>query len=143
MTGGLKRLFPEGFGLLNVIDGQSEMPTAEARDGFCRALQSASARILRAGVVIEGTGFQAAAVRAFTTGVHLFLGRPFPLRCFHTVGEAAPWLAEGLPVCAGKQTQAREIVAAIHALRAESQPSAHTGPLSPDARPSHPRGVPA
>src|SRR5690242_20414956 len=85
LTRELIALYPEGFGLLNILDSRVHVPTSEARAIFSRALQMASPQLRRAGVVIEGSGFQAAAVRAFSAGINLFIKAPFPFAMFETV----------------------------------------------------------
>lgn len=119
MTRELMALHPGGFGLLNILDSRVQIPTAEARAKFSSTLRAASGHIRRAGVVVEGTGFHAAAVRAFSTGMNLLISAQFPFAMFETVGDAASWVAEGLPPVEGKPAQAQEIVALVRDLRAQ------------------------
>lgn len=48
------------------------------------------------GVVIEGEGFSAAALRAFVTGIGLTANIRFPLRSFSTLPEMAAWVRSRL-----------------------------------------------
>jgi hypothetical protein len=108
---------PEGFGLLAVLDRAVQVPTAGARAVFSESLRAASAHLRLSAVVIEGVGFQAAAVRAFCTGVNLVIRPPFAFQIFPTVDAAASWMAAGLPARAGKRLDATEIVAVVRSLR--------------------------
>ena len=117
LTRELVTQFPQGFGLLNVIQEGIGIPTPEARAIFATALRTASPRLLRAGVVVEGAGFQAAAIRAFSAGINLFIRATFPFHIFTALPDAAPWLAEGLGGFEGKKTQPQEIVIAVREMR--------------------------
>jgi hypothetical protein len=48
--------------------------------------------VLGTAVVVEGTGFKAAAVRAVVAGLRLVTRTSFPRRAFDTVGPASQWI---------------------------------------------------
>jgi hypothetical protein len=110
--------YTEGLAMLSIIEASSGVPTAEARRLFSEGLRTASAHIRRVGVVIEGDGFQAAAVRAVSNGVVLVVKPSFGFATFQTVLAAVPWVAEGLPSVGGKKATAKEILDAVLQLRA-------------------------
>jgi hypothetical protein len=72
--------------------------------------------------VIEGTGFKASIARSVLVGIQLLLRSPVPIRFFRSMEEAAPWLQ-------GHPTAARDLVQALHALRASFTRISQPAPL--------------
>ena len=67
-------------------------------------------------IVVEGTGFTAAAIRAFLTG--LFLVSRTRSQIHSTVAEAAEWLARRVAPTGGDPLEARDVAAAVEQARA-------------------------
>lgn len=85
----LGQRYPEGVGILNVIELEAQPPPADARAAFVELLHLPQLRHFS--VTHEGSGFKAASIRAVVAGTHAF-ARP---KCSHSVhrylSEAARW----------------------------------------------------
>lgn len=85
----LGQRYPEGVGILNIIELEALPPDAAARQAFVDLLHLPQLRHFS--VTHEGTGFKAASIRAVVAGTHAF-ARP---KCAHSVhrnlAEAVRW----------------------------------------------------
>jgi hypothetical protein len=106
--------FPEGIGLLTVVEEISEIPNDEERKALSVLLGSLSGKLKRSAVAHEGTGFRAAAVRGVATGLTLLARIPFPHRTFEGMEPAVTWLMEGLPE---RPVEAPVVLAAAREMR--------------------------
>ncbi|WP_437287418.1 serine/threonine-protein kinase [Sorangium sp. So ce406] len=91
---------PRGIGLLTIVEGEAPLPQAAARRALARFLAEASAFIRCSAVVLEGSGFRAAAVRSVVTGLSLVARQRFPHRVCD-IEEAGLMFAEILPAATG------------------------------------------
>jgi hypothetical protein len=76
---------------INIIDAMAKPPTDAVRDEINRLILLLSDGIVGIALVPEGTGFLAAAKRSALSMVTLISRRPFPIRVFGEVPEAANW----------------------------------------------------
>jgi hypothetical protein len=93
----VKAANPAGAAMLTVVEPKASMPTPEARDELPRLFKAVGVGIACSGLVFEGIGFRAAAVRALTTTFNLLAAQPFPHRVFAKVSEAEAMFIERLP----------------------------------------------
>jgi hypothetical protein len=84
--------YPSGVYLLTIIEKGAPMPSTEQREEVAVFLRSGSGRTRMSAVVIEGTGFRAAAVRSVVTGLAMLVRLPYPHEIFGTLEQAAKWL---------------------------------------------------
>ena len=82
-----------GIYMLTIVEEGAPMPPAEVREALARFLESGSGKTLLSGVVHEGTGFRAAAVRSVVTGLAMLARLPYPHRVFASVELASHWFA--------------------------------------------------
>jgi uncharacterized protein (DUF2267 family) len=106
--------FPEGIGLLTVVEEIAEIPNDEERKALSVLLSSLSGKVKRSAVAHEGTGFRAAAVRGVATGLTLLARVPFPHRTFEGMEPAVAWMMEGLPE---RPVEAPVVLAAAREMR--------------------------
>jgi hypothetical protein len=106
--------FPEGVGLITIVEPGAPLPSAEVRQGAARVLTEVAPYVRYSAVVFEGTGFRAAAVRGVVTSM-IMLGRPsYPHRVFGSVTEACNWFQRSFGI---EQVDARMLESAIAELR--------------------------
>jgi hypothetical protein len=79
------------YGLMQFVERTAPPPDGEARDALGGMLAAGRGYITGSSLVYPGTGFWAAAARAFVTGLQLLARPGFPHVTFPTVGEAADW----------------------------------------------------
>lgn len=108
---------PRGIGLLTIVEGAAPLPQAPARRALARFLAEASAFIRCSAVVLEGSGFRAAAVRSVVTGLSLVARQRFPHRVCD-IEEAGRMFAEILPAATGISVSDTALRASLDELRA-------------------------
>jgi hypothetical protein len=84
--------YPSGVYLLTIVERDAPMPPTEQREAVAVFLRSGSGRTRMSAVVIEGTGFRAAAVRSVVTGLAMLVRLPYPHEIFGSLEQAAKWL---------------------------------------------------
>ena len=105
---------PDGCAVLSIIEPNAPMPPADVRDSLSRTLSEFGDLIKASGVVFEGGGFRAAAVRSVVTGISLVAKQPFPHKVFATVTAASSWVAPSMP---GGAAGPKELTDAVSAIR--------------------------
>lgn len=85
----------KSLAVLQILEPTVRPLDSEQRAALEQAMRSCSA-IASSAVVYEGTGFQAAAVRAVVAGVATLRRHPFPHQVFAEVGKAADFHAQHL-----------------------------------------------
>lgn len=107
---------PTALGLMQVVELNSPPPDAAAREALADLLAAGKGFITCSSLVYPGTGFWAAAARAFVTGLTMLARPGFPHEIFPTTERAAEWHAQQMsgPNCPSRQ----DICADIERLRA-------------------------
>lgn len=83
---------PQGIVLLTIIEERAPMPQSEPRAAIATFLRDASPFIKASGVVFEGTGFRAAAVRSVVISLTMLAGQKYPHKVFANLVEASVFL---------------------------------------------------
>lgn len=109
------RHYPKGIALLTVISEVAPMPSGEARKALAD-LMGAHRPIRCSAVIMEGTGFRAAAVRSVVTGLTLLSHYEYPHRICDVEG-AARMYAEVMPGVTGRAWDPNAVRASINELR--------------------------
>jgi hypothetical protein len=109
--------YPEGIGLLTVVENVADPPAADVRRSITEMLRSLQGRAIRSAVAQEGTGFRAAMVRGVVTGLTLVSRLSYPHRVFDTMEAGITWIVGGLPPGPDGRIEAAEVMAAARALR--------------------------
>lgn len=89
----LTRTFPNGIGVLQVVEPVAPPPDAAARNALSNVLRNAGKSVRGSAIVFEGTGFKMAAVRAIVTGLTMLARPEFPHVVFADLHEASAWVA--------------------------------------------------
>lgn len=79
------------YGLLQYVEHGAPPPDTAARSALADMLTAGQQRLVCSSLVYAGTGFWAAAARAFVTGLNLLARPGFPHVIFPTVQQAAQW----------------------------------------------------
>ena len=87
----LAKRFPEGVGVLNVVEVDAIPPDAQAREVFAQLLHLPQLRHFS--VTHEGSGFKAASVRAIVAGTVAFVRPRCAYGVHRSVSDAARWHA--------------------------------------------------
>lgn len=112
------RRAPEGFPSLTWILPQAGFSMdADAREAAAEVTRAFDRSLLAQATVIEGTGFQAAAVRAVVTGLDVMSRTTGPKKTFATLEPAVAWCLARRPESV-RATSPAEVIAAIAAARA-------------------------
>jgi hypothetical protein len=109
------RHHPKGIALLTVITDRASMPSSEARKALAD-LMSTHRLIRCSAVIMEGTGFRAAAVRSVVTGFALLSQYEFPHRICDVEG-AVKMYTNIMPEVTGRAWDPNKIRTAIDDLR--------------------------
>jgi hypothetical protein len=104
---------PRGIGFLCVIEPSSKPPDSELRRASVEMVEEHGDRLRCVGLVIEGTGFATALVRAGISSMLLLHRKRSPLADFASVTSAVGWMSQYVPVDAGT-----DLVALVEELRA-------------------------
>ena len=79
------------YGLMQYVEQGAPPPDTAARNALADMLTAGRGRLVCSSLVYPGTGFWAAAARAFVTGLNLLARPGFPHVVFPTVRDAAQW----------------------------------------------------
>jgi hypothetical protein len=109
--------YPEGIGLIQVVETSAPPPDAVARKAIARLLAQERGYLKGSALVFEEGGFRMAAVRAIVSGIATLARPGYPHVVFATVLEAADWLVELLPAASGGWAYAGGVVQAVERLR--------------------------
>lgn len=109
---------PDGVGFVTIVERNAPLPPGSVRDALARFLGQATT-IKGSGVVFEGSGFRASAVRSVVTGLTMLAKQPFPHKVFATVEQVTTWLVEEINRAMGSSTGADELLDGIRTLRRE------------------------
>lgn len=83
---------PEGHSSIHIITNQAPLPPPEVRRELEILTRRHADEIACMGIVIDGEGFWAGAMRAFLTGLHWASRRPFQAHYCATLEELSRWL---------------------------------------------------
>ena len=114
------RRHPKGIALLTVISAVAPMPSSEARKTLAD-LMSSNRCIRCSAVIMEGTGFRAAAVRSVVTSLTLLSRHDFPHRICDVEG-AVKVYTDVMPRVTGRAWDPDTVRAAINELRRQMLP---------------------
>lgn len=112
---------PRGIGLLTIVSEKAPMPASPARQAVASFLTHGSSYIKCSAVLMEGTGFRAAAVRSVVTGLTMLAKQAYPHRVC-SVPDAVSMLSRELPVASGQAINPTALRAAIDDLRQRALP---------------------
>lgn len=107
---------PPGIGLLTIVSAGAPMPASPVRQAVADFLAQGGAYIKCSAVVMEGTGFRAAAVRSVVTGLTMLAKQAYPHRVC-SVSDAASMLSHALTAASGRAVDAAALHVAIDDLR--------------------------
>lgn len=100
------------------------MPPSDARESIAGFLRDASDYIQASGVVFEGTGFRAAAVRSVVVSLTMLARQQYPHKVFATLEETALWLEREAGASLEQPFSAHELESSIKSMRARIGQSA-------------------
>lgn len=92
---------PRGMGLLTIVSAKAPMPASPVRQAVADFLAQGSTSIKCSAVLMEGTGFRAAAVRSVVTGLTMLAKQAYPHRVC-SLPDAVTMFAQTLPVASGR-----------------------------------------
>jgi hypothetical protein len=107
---------PRGIGLLTIVSATAPMPASPVRQAMADFLTRGSTFIKCSVVLMEGTGFRAAAVRSVVTGLTMLAKQAYPHRVC-SVPDAVTLFAQTLPAATGRTVNPTVLRAAIDELR--------------------------
>jgi hypothetical protein len=110
---------PQGIVLLTIIEERAPMPPSEPRAEIATFLRDASPHIKASGVVFEGSGFRAAAVRSVVISLTMLAGQSYPHKVFANLVETAVFLEREAGTKLKIPFTAHEIEAGVTAIRRE------------------------
>lgn len=111
---------PRGIGLLTIVSAKAPMPTSPVRRVVADFLAQGSTYIKCSAVLMEGTGFRAAAVRSVVTGLTVLAKQAYPHRVC-SVPDAVTMFTNAL-VASGPAVNPTALRAAIDELRLRALP---------------------
>jgi len=117
----LSQAHPKGIGMLTVVAERAPLPSSAARKALADLLSESSAFIRCSAVIMEGSGFRAAAVRSVVTGLTMMSKHNFPHRICDVEG-AAQLYAQVLSGVTGRSLDADTLRTAINELRRQMLP---------------------
>jgi hypothetical protein len=112
---------PRGIGLLTIVSDKAPMPPSPARQAVASFLAHGSTYIKCSAVLMEGTGFRAAAVRSVVTGLTMLAKQAYPHRVC-SLPDAVTMLSSTLPSASGQAVDPAALRAAIDELRQRALP---------------------
>jgi hypothetical protein len=116
--GAMARRYPKGFPTLTwVLPQAGYRMESSARDEASSVTKSFSSSILAQATLIEGSGFQAATVRAIVSGLDLMTRSSCPKKTFSEVAPAVAWCLSHAAEGRGAQRDTT-LAAALLAMRA-------------------------
>jgi hypothetical protein len=108
---------------INVIDSTAKPPSDAIRVEINQLIATLSSRICGIAMVVEGTGFIAAAKRSAMSMVTLMSRPPMPIRIFGTVPDSGVWLTSQLRQFSNPaKLDPRAIVQAAETIRRQNGP---------------------
>lgn len=114
---------PEGVSVVHVISKGPALPDTETRERLSTLLQAHSASLACVGVVLDGRGFWASAVRGFLVGLRLVAPRTFAMQVFSTPEQVAEWLPGPHFERTKVRLEPEELIKAIEAVRITGVPA--------------------
>jgi hypothetical protein len=112
--------YPRGIAMLTIVSDVAPMPSSEARQAMAH-LMATSPFIRCSALIMEGTGFRAAAVRSVVTGLTLLARHEFPHRVCEVEAAVRMYL-DVMPGVTGRAWDADTVRAAIDELRRQVLP---------------------
>jgi hypothetical protein len=112
------RARPGRVAYLAVIPPSVPLPDAAARAIYAKLGRDVGSNLACIGVVVEGRGFVASAMRMAVTSIGLAARASFPLVCFADLDEAARWASEKVARKGGELGSVSDVGAAFAAMRA-------------------------
>lgn len=94
----LETAHPKNVFLLTIVEQGAPMPASPVRVALADFLGGCRGKMVLSGVVHEGSGFRAAAVRSVVTGLAMMANLPYPHKVFSTAEDAARWMNLSSPV---------------------------------------------
>ena len=111
---------PKGIALLTIIEEEAPMPPSEPREALALFMRDAGDHIKASGVVFEGTGFRAAAVRSVVVGLTMLARQKYPHKVFAELEETTAWMERELAAVGLTQPfAAQEVNEAVLSIRHE------------------------
>jgi hypothetical protein len=109
---------PEGVSVVHVIAKGPPLPQPEVREKFSELLGKNPKTLACVGVVLEGRGFWASAIRSFLLGLRVLSPRSVQMQAFSTAGEVATWLVVPHEQRTGLRLDARDLEKILEGARA-------------------------
>ena len=110
--------YPGGFSSLHITGRQAPLPTPEARAKLSEILEQYQHSLACVGVVLEGSGFWASAIRSFIVGLRLLGPRAVDLQVRASIAEVANWLPAPHRERTGFEIDGRELDRVLRQARA-------------------------
>jgi hypothetical protein len=110
---------PKGIALLTIIEERAPMPPSDSRACIAGFLRDASEVIRASGVVFEGSGFRAAAVRSIVISLTMLAGQKYPHKVFANLVETAGFLEREAGSSLAIPFTARSLDDDVNAIRRE------------------------
>jgi hypothetical protein len=108
---------------MNVIDSTAKPPSDAIRVEINQLIANLSNKIVGIAIVVEGSGFVAAAKRSAMSMVTLMSRPPYPIRIFGDVTDAAAWLVSQLRQSSNPaKLDARSVAQAAETIRGQHAP---------------------
>jgi len=107
---------PKGIALLTLVAAGAGLPSSSARRALSDLLAAGTDYVRCSAVIMEGSGFRAAAVRSVVTGITMLSKHPYP----HEICDAeraAQMFGDRLLRATGKAPNTRTLRGAIESLR--------------------------
>jgi hypothetical protein len=110
----LREVAPDGSGFIVVLQSNVPPPPEPLRAVIRRTFDEYG-KVVRAGaMVVEGTGFAAAALRGVLAMIHMAARHRYPFKVFGNIGEASAWITAQI----GRGSVApRHLAAAVDTLK--------------------------
>jgi hypothetical protein len=105
--------------LLTIVSRSASSPSSAARHELATFLTKAAVYLRCSAVIMEGTGFRAAAVRSVVTALNMLAKYPYPHRVCD-LEDAIGMFAQELPRATGRPVSQSVLRVAVHALREQA-----------------------
>jgi hypothetical protein len=115
----LNRKYPGGFSNLHVIWDDPPLPGADTRKLLQRQLNDYATPLACLGVVLEGTGFWASAVRSFVIGLRILAPRSFEMNITGSIQDLVTWAVPIHNAATAHPVAVAALTKVLSALRAE------------------------
>lgn len=100
---------PEGIASIHWIESGAGLPTPEARQGLSEIAKKYAKHLHCVGVMLEGSGFWASALRSALTGIVLLSPRDYPLRFVSDTPELVAFVVQELKQRTGKAPESERL----------------------------------